>query len=243
MTSTLAHLYKETAKNHQHIKGLELIEFADMQQHHSILDIGCGTGELTYILASKVHPWGKVYGIDPDHSRIEVAQRYDIHNAHVAFEHTSIENYESATRFDLIYSNYVLHWVQNKEAVLTKIKKLLQPSGRFVMQCITGTPEILQDLKMLSTSFKESVMDTFPITSEEEWMHIIQKTGFKVNKKEAVNDFVFSSLEEFLQWWEATTHGMFHRGQLTEKHLHFLKKKYPGTIAIYGDQTIRISLS
>ena len=40
-----------------------------------VLDLGCGTGRLTAELASRVGTTGKVLGVDPNESKIAVAQR------------------------------------------------------------------------------------------------------------------------------------------------------------------------
>ena len=40
-----------------------------------ILDLGCGTGELSAYLAEPVGPEGKVMGVDPDKERIEMARQ------------------------------------------------------------------------------------------------------------------------------------------------------------------------
>ena len=47
-----------------------------------ILDLGCGTGELSAYLAELVGPEGKVIGVDPDKERIQLAKE----------SHSQIEN-------------------------------------------------------------------------------------------------------------------------------------------------------
>lgn len=45
----------------------------------TVLDLGCGTGELTDHAATLVGPHGKVIGIDPDVERIHLARNTHAH--------------------------------------------------------------------------------------------------------------------------------------------------------------------
>lgn len=55
--------------------GLELMKLLSVQKGCKVLDFGCGTGNLTKILADLVGPEGKVVGIDPDVERLELARK------------------------------------------------------------------------------------------------------------------------------------------------------------------------
>lgn len=51
-----------------------LLDLAKPQNGETVLDLGCGTGQLTSELAYSVGPTGKVIAIDPDVERLKVAQ-------------------------------------------------------------------------------------------------------------------------------------------------------------------------
>ena len=68
--------YKQTSPSIQKVDGETFIEMDVCPQvGDAILDVGCGTGELSAYLADLVGPEGKVVGVDPDKERILVAQQ------------------------------------------------------------------------------------------------------------------------------------------------------------------------
>ncbi|MGQ3889780.1 methyltransferase domain-containing protein [Legionella sp. CNM-1927-20] len=59
-------------------KGFDLINQLQIKAGKQILDIGCGTGELTYVLARKVSSAGKIFAIEPDVDRLKLAINHQI---------------------------------------------------------------------------------------------------------------------------------------------------------------------
>lgn len=66
-----AQLYKQINKG-QIENGAALLKYANPESGESVLDIGCGTGELTFKLARKIEITGKVIGLDPDVDRVKL---------------------------------------------------------------------------------------------------------------------------------------------------------------------------
>src|SRR5215475_11368724 len=52
----------------------QLVDQADIEPNHQVLDIGCGTGNLT-LLVKRLHPRAEVVGLDPDPKALARAQR------------------------------------------------------------------------------------------------------------------------------------------------------------------------
>ena len=63
--------YKEASKSAQRVDGKDFIQTDVLPKAGDvILDLGCGTGELSACLAELVGPEGKIIGVDPDKERI-----------------------------------------------------------------------------------------------------------------------------------------------------------------------------
>lgn len=112
---------------HQKEWGRRLIETLDLKGDESILDLGCGDGFLTSLLADQV-PKGRVIGIDSSCGMIESARGYARFN--LEFELRDIAHLNLSSSFDLIYSNAVLHWVSDHDQLLADCYRLLRAGGR-----------------------------------------------------------------------------------------------------------------
>ncbi|CAB4038113.1 Hypothetical predicted protein [Paramuricea clavata] len=83
--------------------GSQFIRELSLSQEDRILDMGCGTGNLTKYIADIVGANGEVVGVDPDVARIEIAkEKYKaVSNLHfyvgssvTRFPHDSVSYYD-----------------------------------------------------------------------------------------------------------------------------------------------------
>jgi ubiquinone/menaquinone biosynthesis C-methylase UbiE len=104
----------------------------------AILEIGCGTGQLTERLAGSAF---RLTAIDLGPSLIAAA-RQRLAGAHVSLQVTSFEDLAVADEsFDLIISAAAFHWV-DPEVAFTKSARLLRPGGWLAL---LGTEERYDD--------------------------------------------------------------------------------------------------
>lgn len=86
--------------------GESLIEALHIQSHESVLDIGCGVGNLTLKLAAMAEK-GFVLGIDPSPSMLEkareMASRHGLPNLDFQVMGAAEINFQA--RFDVVFSN------------------------------------------------------------------------------------------------------------------------------------------
>ena len=93
-----------------------------------ILDLGCGTGQLTAEIAKQ---GAQVTGIDSDRAMIEQAKA---NYPHLTFQVADAANFQIEESVDAIFSNAVLHWVTQADAAIDCIATALKPGGRFVAE-------------------------------------------------------------------------------------------------------------
>ena len=94
-----------------------------------VIDLGCGTGELTERLADNL-PQSRVIGIDSSAEMLERARERA--RPGLDFEKARIEDLQG--NWDLIFSHAALHWVQDHQALVPKLLSHLTPSGQLVVQ-------------------------------------------------------------------------------------------------------------
>ncbi|MFA4906800.1 MAG: methyltransferase domain-containing protein [archaeon] len=97
-----------------------------------ILDLGAGTGMLTFFVAKK-KPNSTVIGTDLSKGMLEAANKKNI-NKRVSFRCMNSENVEfEKNTFDYVISNCSFHHVRNKSKSFKGIFRALKPKGVFVL--------------------------------------------------------------------------------------------------------------
>lgn len=89
-----------------------------------VLDLGCGDGVLTLDL---VAAGAEVVGVDASEAMIAAARARGI-DARLG----AAEDLRFDAEFDAAFSNAMLHWTRDVDAVLAGVSRALRPGGRFV---------------------------------------------------------------------------------------------------------------
>lgn len=146
------------------------IALANISTGEAILDVGCGTGELTRRARERTGAQGRAIGIDPAPEMIQVARR----NAATArleidFRVGVVEAlpFPDAT-FDVVLSSLMMHHLQGelKQAALTEIYRALKPRGRLVIVDLkrpTGRLGKMTAALMMHGGMKSGVQELAPL--------------------------------------------------------------------------------
>ncbi len=94
-----------------------------------VVDLGCGSGELTAALADYL-PNSDVLGIDSSAEMLAQAARYA--RPGLRFEQADLATLTGA--FGLVFSNAALQWVDDHMSLLPHLWSLVRPGGRIAVQ-------------------------------------------------------------------------------------------------------------
>lgn len=159
----------------------DLISHIHAKPNMNILDLGCGTGELTKMLADKFNP-KKILGIDnsaemlkqkPEQPNIQFAQR------------TIEEQLALEEKWDLIHANASLQWVNDHELLFPKIISQLLPEGQLAVQMPSQKENILNQLLyelVHETPYYEVLKDHIrhsPVLTLDEYTQLLYGNGAK----------------------------------------------------------------
>jgi trans-aconitate methyltransferase len=108
--------------------GDSLVELLAPKAGERILDVGCGSGQLT----AKISEMGaKVTGIDSSTEMVaDAREKYP----HIDFFVRDAADFHFNEPFDAIFSNAVLHWVLKKEEAIQCMCSNLKAGGRIVAE-------------------------------------------------------------------------------------------------------------
>jgi len=108
--------------------GADLLELLAAQPGERILDLGCGTGQLTAEIARS---GARVTGLDYSADMLADARK---NFPGLTFVSGDASAFDFSEQFDAVFSNAVLHWVKNADGAAASIARALRPGGRFVAE-------------------------------------------------------------------------------------------------------------
>lgn len=110
-------------------------EMLRLQPGASVLDVGCGAGEVCVDLANRVGPQGRVVGVDLSETMIDASRR-TVGQAGLAVELRVASAYElpfPAGAFDAVRSERVLQHLDAPERALAEMLRVTRAGGRIVV--------------------------------------------------------------------------------------------------------------
>jgi trans-aconitate methyltransferase len=133
-----------------------LIARMNFKGTESVLDVGCGDGKITAEIARAI-PNGYVLGTDNSPAFIDYAREHYPPSlfGSLEFQLMDARALQVQRHFDLIFSNAVLHWVDNHPEFLRGAERHLEPGGRLVLSCGGGgrnASEIIPTIEAIVSS-------------------------------------------------------------------------------------------
>ena len=191
----------------------ELINKLEFSGKESLLDIGCGNGAVSALLARKL-PAGGVVGIDSSEPMIRSAkQSFPVSTfPNLNFCVMDAANLDFTAEFDVIFSNASLHWVKDQLSVLKGVKRSLKKSGVFLFQMGgKGNAKDLIDVlnELIGTidwkPFFHNFVFPYGFYGTEEYRQWIQQAGLKPIRLELIpKDMAHKGKERFAGWIRTT---------------------------------------
>lgn len=156
--------------------GKDLIEFIPSDINQKILDLGCGTGTLTYQLSDKC---SYILGVDSSADMIELAKK---NYPSVDFKVMNILSLPFNREWDIIFSNAVFHWVKDHNLLVKNIEQSLKNGGKLICEFgAKGNISIIEknfEIALKELGFEYNSKFNFP--SEEEFKNILLSHNFDV---------------------------------------------------------------
>lgn len=129
----VASLYDQFRPGYPEELILYLFDKAYINPCDHVLEIGCGSGQLTFSLAERLN---NIIAIDQGLELLklarEKARNKDGNQSELCFEHSKFEDFKSNHLFDVIISAQAFHWIE-PESGLQKVHELLKPEGQLIL--------------------------------------------------------------------------------------------------------------
>jgi trans-aconitate 2-methyltransferase len=127
-----ARTYDESSQPQQAWASEVLARLKGIAPDATVLDVGCGTGRVTEVLAALV-PQGRVLAMDASGDMVALARRRLGDRAEVWCQ--DVLDLELREPVDAIVSTAALHWVTDHDRLWARLAQALRPGGALEVQC------------------------------------------------------------------------------------------------------------
>lgn len=154
----------------------EIFALLNPEAGEKILDIGCGTGQLTARIAAT---GAVVTGID---SSAEMLEKARANYPAIDFHQADAQSFSLGMRFDAVFSNAALHWAPEAEQVIQCVARALRPAGRFVAEFggKDNTGLLVEETASVAVARGISVSNPWYFPSIGEYSTLLERNGFEV---------------------------------------------------------------
>ncbi|MFL6414376.1 MAG: class I SAM-dependent methyltransferase [Bryobacteraceae bacterium] len=158
--------------------GAGLIDVLAPKPGERVLDVGCGTGQLTQQIADR---GADVLGVDASPEMIGQA-RQNFPRLRFALQDAASMAFDG--EFDAVFSNAALHWILDAERAADSMARALRTGGRLVLE-MGGRGNIRQIQQAVKAAFKRASSEAPPparnyFPSLSEYTGILERHGFEV---------------------------------------------------------------
>jgi len=155
--------------------GLEVLERLELRGDETVLDAGCGTGQVTEALRERL-PRGHVIALDASPSMIAKAVERLGADRMTYLTHDLMEPIR-IDPVDAILSTATFHWVPDHDRLFANLAAVLEPGGQLVAQCGGwGNLERVNAAAERAAAIDLATTKTYP-TPEETWTRL-EAEGF-----------------------------------------------------------------
>jgi Trans-aconitate methyltransferase len=165
----------------------DLMNLLEVTGHPQVVDLGCGTGELTAELHRFVRAHSTL-GIDASDEMLSKAQ--SINEDGLRFEKGDLGLFSANSDYDVIFSNAAIQWCKDHPALLARLKRALKPGGQLAIQMPMNHDyathklaiEMSNEPRWKNLLNGETYDKHLSVLSPEEYAEVLFKLGFAQQK-------------------------------------------------------------
>jgi len=206
----------------------DLMALVEARPAMRVVDLGCGTGELTQVLHNTLKA-SETLGLDSSAAMLAKSERLASRN--LRFEQRDIAEFVAEGEYDLIFSNAALHWLEGHEALLARLTVALRPGGQLAVQVPANDdhPTHLVAAELARQSpFREAMQGyerRWPVLKPEADAALLYRLGFKKQHvRLQVYGHLLNAREDVVEWVKGTLLTDYEKRLPTELFAEFMRQ-------------------
>jgi trans-aconitate 2-methyltransferase len=229
----------ERFRNERSQPFFDLMAMVEPQSEMRVVDLGCGTGELTELLHKHLHA-SETLGIDS--SAAMLAKSGAFAGEGLRFERQNISDFAADHQYNLVFSNAALHWADDHEELLGRLTAALVEGGQMAVQVPANNdhPAHTVAAELASESPFQKAMNGYkrewPVLKPEEYASLLNRLGYREQQvRLQVYGHVLRSREEVIEWVKGTLLTDYEKRMHADLYAEFLERYRERLLAALED--------
>ena len=237
----------EKFKNERYAPFDDLVKLVQARDSLRVIDLGCGTGELTARLSDAL-PGSDILGIDSSPEMLARAEEQA--RPGLRFELRTIESV--ASEWDLLFSNAAIQWVDDHPSLVPRLLSLVRPGGQVVVQVPANHGHPTQRFMVAlagEAPFREALdgwVQRWPVLTVDAYAELLYACGGReITIFEKVYPHVLEDAEALAEWMSGTALlPYFERlpeelhGPFMDRYRERLRARWPSRPVFFGFRRI-----
>jgi trans-aconitate 2-methyltransferase len=218
----------------------DLLSLVKVRVGLHVIDLGCGTGELTRQLADHL-PAGDVIGIDNSPQMLSRAAEHA--RPGLRFELASIE--EIRGEWDLIFSHAAIQWVPDHASLIPRLLSLLRTGGQLAVQIPSNHGHLLIEELAGKEPYRTALSGwkrVSPVLRIDQYADLLfDHGGTDITVFEKVYPHILENADALADWTSGTALVPYFerlpedlREAFMQEYRHRLGVAYPSSPVFYG---------
>ena len=190
---------------------VDLLAMVEPVPGGDVIDLGCGTGELT----ARLHAHTKAATtIGVDASEAMLAKAHPLAGNGLRFELGDIGRFGAERSFDVVFANASLHWVPDHPRLVGQLAAGLRPGGQLAVQVPANTDhpshavafEVATEAPFLEHVGADPLADAHAVCTPEQYAELLDGIGFSdQHVRLQVYGHHLASTAAVAEWTKGTT--------------------------------------
>lgn len=226
----------------------DLLALLEPRPNGRVIDLGCGTGELTRELHRKLGA-RQALGVDNSDAMLKESARFAGEGLEFAkadigsFEDSIAGRMNNGQPFDVVFSNAALHWLDHHEQLFPRLWRMLAPGGQLAVQMPLNhdypshtVAEEVAARAPYAAALKGYVRKS-PVLAPEVYAHMLFRLGAREQVVQMrVYGHVLDSSAGVVEWVKGTLLTDYEKRLSPEVFSKFLAEYRHELVATLGDE-------
>ena len=212
----------------------DLLALVEKRPRMRVVDLGCGTGELTRDLHAHLDATETI-GIDNSETMLLKSTAFG--GEMLRFEQGDIDAFVTDRPFDLIFSNAALHWVENHESLFAKLASFLTPHGQLAIQMPANEDHASHAVARevaVSLGHAPRISSVLPV---ERYANLLHRLGFaRQHVRMQIYGHVLDQARDVIEWVRGSLLTDYQQRMSEAEFARFLEVYEERLLPVLGDE-------